>query len=99
MKKATQPVEAPSALTANQPVEAPGASSEMLFTGQDSSLPLVVDSLHAQPAATIKKSAMSLSGSGVLAEEPAADTQFSYRVGIYRSRSRSTVRCVPGTLS
>ena len=61
MKKATQPVEAPGALTATQPVEVPGAmmatqpveassaSAEMLFTGQDSSLPPFVDRPEVQP--------------------------------------------------
>ena len=42
VKKSTQPVEAPSALIATQPVEAPGTSTEIFFTGQDSSLPSLV---------------------------------------------------------
>ena len=61
VKKATQPVEAPSALTATrpteapgavvatQPVEAPGASSEIQPTGQDSSVSFDVDRPEMQP--------------------------------------------------
>ena len=37
IKKATQPVEAPSSVSATQPVEAPGASTEVQLTGQDAS--------------------------------------------------------------
>ena len=55
MKKDTQPVEAPGAVTATQPVEvpgvvsatrpveAPGATSEMQPTGQDTSLTFADD--------------------------------------------------------
>ena len=112
VKKATQPVEAPIALTATQPVEAPGASSEMLFTGQDSSLPSVVDSPPAQPSTATKKSAISLSGSRVPAQEPAADTpQFSDHTSSYADEGevsdlestspdqKRSVRCGPGTQS
>ena len=38
VKKATQPVEAPGAITATQPFEAPGAASELKNTSQDASL-------------------------------------------------------------
>ena len=73
---------------ATQPVEAPGALSEMLLTGQDSSLPSVVDSPTAQPATAVKKFATSLSGFGVPVEEPAADTQqFSDRASSYTDES------------
>ena len=49
MKKATQPVEAPSAGLATQPVEAPGADPEMLHIGQDTSLPFAADRSKVQP--------------------------------------------------
>ena len=61
MKKATQPVEAPSAVTATQPVEVPGAvlatqpveapsaASELKTTSQDASLFLTADRPEIQP--------------------------------------------------
>ena len=61
VKKITQPVEAPGAVTATQsvealctvlatsPVEAPDATSEMQPTGQDSTQPFYVDRPRVQP--------------------------------------------------
>ena len=84
---------------ATQPVEAPGGTSGILFFGQDSSLPLVLDRPKVQPpgpasqmfssgrpevqppgptvqpATVVKRFATYLCGSGVPAEELAADVE------------------------
>ena len=84
-KKATQPVEAPGALSGSQqmevsgdvsatrPVEAPGAGTDILPTGQDASLLFAADRHEVQPPS--KKRTATVTGPTVSVEEPASEAR------------------------